>query len=379
MTHLRHTERAAFTLVELLVVIAIIGVLIGLLIPAVQAAREAARRMQCTNNLKQLALACQSYHDASKTSFPAGAVSVMASDGVARRISAFLPLLPHFEQGPLYEQIMQENYLLDFNSDAPSATTLTTTLAPFLCPSDSAGENNQGGQARINYRACYGDFPIHTANMEGKKQGALGASKTSICNADRGAFAPQQWNGIKGFSDGISNPILMSERAINDGYTRDTKVGYVTSGTSLDVKYENQVVETTKGATTAVDDCMALAGKGEIAESVSDADLGEWSGLRWSDGACVYTGFMTILPPNAPSCLAVNAPTSGGLIAPTSYHNGGVNCAMADGSVTFISDSIDYTSTNSNPDPKIGHNSFTEYGKSYHGVWGAMGTRAAND
>ena len=379
MPHNRPTLRAAFTLVELLVVIAIIGVLIGLLIPAVQAARESARRMQCTNNLKQLALACQNYHDSSKTSFPAGAVSVKASDGIARRTSGFLALLPFIEQSALYEQIMRENYLLDFNSDAPSSTLLTSTLSFLLCPSDSAGFAEQGGQARVNYRQCYGDFPIHTANMDGEKPGALGASKFTICNADRGAFAPQQWNGIKGFSDGISKTILMSERAIYDGDARDKKVGYVTSGTSLDVKYENQVVETIKGASTAVDDCVALANGGNIAESVADGSLGAWSGLRWSDGACAYTGFMTILPPNAPSCLAVDAPTSGGLIAPTSSHNGGVNCAMADGSVTFVSDSVDYVNTNGNPDPKIGYNSFTEYGKSYHGVWGAMGTRAAND
>ena len=84
---------------------------------------------------------------------------------------------------------------------------------------------------------------------------------------------------------------------------------------------------------------------------------------------------MTILPPNAPSCLAANEPTSGGIIAPSSYHVGGVNAAMADGSVRFISDSIDYGKA----DPTNGYNSFILDGKSSYGVWGAMGTRAGGD
>ena len=370
-------KRNAFTLVELLVVIAIIGILIGLLLPAVQMAREAARRAQCTNKLKQLGLACLNYHESAKKCFPAGALSVPASDKISRRISGFIPLLPFMEQEALFNNIMTENFLLDFNSDAPSSNLLTTQLADLLCPSDGAG-TTVGGQAKTNYRLCYGDFPTHFSNMAGTT-GALGSSKTTICNADRGAFASQQWNGLKGFSDGTSNTIMMSEKLISDGDTRDKKIGFATSGTSLDAKYENQVVETIKGAVTPVDDCMGLASGSNYADSVSDSSLGGWSGTRWTDGAGVFTGFMTILPPNAPSCLAANNESSGGLISASSSHSGGVNCLMADGSVRFVSETIDYTGTNGNPDPKIGHNSFTEYGKSYHGVWGAMGTRAAND
>ena len=114
---------------------------------------------------------------------------------------------------------------------------------------------------------------------------------------------------------------------------------------------------------------MALAPKGRV-NNVSNLTLGYWSGWRWSDGACGYTGFMTILPPNALSCLAANEATSGGLIAPSSFHKGGVNCAMLDGSVRFVSDTIDAGSASSY---------VVCSGKSPFGVWGAMGSSAGGE
>ena len=104
------SRRDAFTLVELLVVIAIIGILIGLLLPAVQAAREAARRMQCTNNIKQIALACQNYHEAVKKAYPAGAFVARSGDDEFKRVSGFVPLCPYLEQSALYDQIAADSY-----------------------------------------------------------------------------------------------------------------------------------------------------------------------------------------------------------------------------------------------------------------------------
>ncbi len=95
--------RRGFTLVELLVVIAIIGILIALLLPAVQAAREAARRSQCTNNLKQIGLALHNYHDTYQT-FPAGSYYGDATQVFDRRGSILIRLLPFAEQQPLYEE-----------------------------------------------------------------------------------------------------------------------------------------------------------------------------------------------------------------------------------------------------------------------------------
>ncbi len=363
-----------FTLVELLVVIAIIGILIGLLLPAVQAAREAARKMQCSNNMKQLALACLNYHDAAKTSYVAGAFSVKSGDGEYKRVSGLVALCPYIEQTALYDQIVADSYNGAFNSDSPSESYLKTFVSAFACPSDGETDGSDG-QARSNYRFCYGDFPIHMSNMAGATCGALGASKTNICNACRGVFAPQQWMGVKAVTDGATNTIMFSERCICSEED-DVREGIATANTGLPANYLNTVYELTKGAVTPVDACMALADKKTYVDGVSPA---AYSGKRWADGAAVYTGFMTILPPNAPSCLSDATDCGGGLISASSNHHGGVNCAMADGSVRFISDTIDYTSTGGNADPKIGYNSFTEYGKSYHGVWGALGTKAAND
>src|SRR5262245_7342752 len=95
-------SRRGFTLIELLVVIAIIAVLIALLLPAVQAAREAARRAQCTNNLKQIALALHNYHDTT-LSFPPGGINDRGFLGTWWSWASFI--LPRLEQGPLYNSI----------------------------------------------------------------------------------------------------------------------------------------------------------------------------------------------------------------------------------------------------------------------------------
>jgi len=121
-------KRSAFTLVELLVVIAIIGVLVALLLPAIQAAREAARRSQCLNNLKQLGLAVQNYHDAKKL-VPVSARPVGLTN--AQRIAGFTHLLPYFEQANLRSQ-----FKLDKNwSHIDNRPIVNTTIPALLCPS----------------------------------------------------------------------------------------------------------------------------------------------------------------------------------------------------------------------------------------------------
>jgi prepilin-type N-terminal cleavage/methylation domain-containing protein len=136
-------RHSAFTLVELLVVIAIIGVLVALLLPAVQAAREAARRGQCLNNLKQLGLAVQNYHDAKKV-LPVSARPVGLTN--AQRIAGMTHLLPYFEQANL-----RNRFKLDKNwSHADNRETVNTTIQTLLCPSSPEDADRLDGVPETN-------------------------------------------------------------------------------------------------------------------------------------------------------------------------------------------------------------------------------------
>jgi prepilin-type N-terminal cleavage/methylation domain-containing protein len=133
-THKKKTLRFGFTLVELLVVIAIIGVLIAILLPAVQAAREAARRMSCSNKLKQIVISVHNYHDTCQT-FPAeGWSSEHQSSTIRRRTGVFCRLLPFIEQSALYDQVQ---WGVDSNSGNNIAVG-NTRLDGLLCPSSMA-------------------------------------------------------------------------------------------------------------------------------------------------------------------------------------------------------------------------------------------------
>ena len=141
--------RRGFTLVELLVVIAIIGILVALLLPAVQAAREAARRMQCSNNLKQFGIGLHNYHDTLKT-FPPGGLwytnNVNANNFQKNRGSLLFHLLPFVEQQPLYDTFDKNlpYAYQEFPNPRPNQSIyIASTIVPiYQCPSDDTSDQN---------------------------------------------------------------------------------------------------------------------------------------------------------------------------------------------------------------------------------------------
>ncbi len=199
--------RAAFTLVELLVVIAIIGILVGLLLPAVQAAREAARRMQCSNSIKQISLATMNYESAHRKFPMAGTVDVDFS--VQARI------LPFIEQGNL-------NNLLDyskpafsgpFNAKVPNplfAQAFATPVPIFLCPSDPAPATTTMlvGGAPITYGGLSYMFSYGSAT---------GVNYDWRWSTD-GIVSQNITKGFRDLTDGASNTVIVSEtvRSVGD-------------------------------------------------------------------------------------------------------------------------------------------------------------------
>jgi prepilin-type N-terminal cleavage/methylation domain-containing protein/prepilin-type processing-associated H-X9-DG protein len=209
--------RSGFTLIELLVVIAIIGVLIALLLPAVQSAREAARRVQCTNNLKQIGLALHGYHDQFNV-FPPGYLTLWGANaihGAPHPVSAdtgpgwsgFSQVLPQLEQGPLYASL---NMNLPCWSPANS-TGARTSLSVFLCPSSSVGDRtfevvNQGRTRLATFGRSH--YVLNAGSLNVWDQPF--ANLTSLAY---GPFFRNSATTVARVSDGLSNSVFVSEHS----------------------------------------------------------------------------------------------------------------------------------------------------------------------
>ncbi|MDO5553582.1 MAG: DUF1559 domain-containing protein [Planctomycetia bacterium] len=366
-----------FTLVELLVVIAIIGILIALLLPAVQAAREAARRMQCTNNLKQLALGMHNYHD-NNLAFPAGASPNRTSNSTTLRsiygkVGWAVWILPYIEQGPAYDNIIASTHGL--TGIAPAHKDLACyhiTVPPYLCPSDPNATHNTNESCRINYRASAGDI----WNVDNQVTNAK-YLRGLFFYCLTGAYA---YYNMKDIIDGTSNTVLLSETGIGSGeYGADTQKA-VNS-----VAFKSGVGSS---ATSTPRPCMNRLGTNKtltgLAGSKGDDSDGLWGvcGRAFQSGLIWATGFNTILPPNAPSCITEDqysrntSPVistfngSNPIMTASSYHSGGANAALADGSVRFIPDTIDCGDLDASP---------VTSGRSPYGVWGALGSKDGRD
>jgi prepilin-type N-terminal cleavage/methylation domain-containing protein/prepilin-type processing-associated H-X9-DG protein len=303
-----------FTLVELLVVIAIIGILVALLLPAVQAAREAARRMSCSNNLKQIALAAQNYHDTHKT-FPTEGIWYYGNlgnfqQGAQRNFSWLALTLPYLEQTALHGNI-------NFSVPAlagPNAAAMAADVPNMLCPSDEAWENKPGAPlapAGLSVTSYAGNSGWHdiTRDQDDPWNGFMPTTRTV------------NFSMIK---DGTSNTIAFGEVSTS-GYVLDLTVNpqgkYFRGGLGTPLRGQNRIVRAALVATQA--DGMALP----------DAD-GMVRNTGWNMRA--WTGPFVHKPTYA-SRFGMNTHGPGA----ASKHPGGAQFALADGSVRFISENIE--------------------------------------
>ena len=290
--------RSAFTLVELLVVIAIIGILVGLLLPAVQSAREAARRMSCSNNLKQIGLAMHNY-DNTYGRLPPSALGIRAG-GTSRQpvhnagLTAWVAILPFVEQAELFEKF-------DFNKDAWSpenAEASKLTPAVYLCPSMSLPDSGTEPQG-------YSSYAVSTGTKKYRNQMHDGAIVDAM-------------NVFRSERVGISlipeNESWMSWVEIDDISAADG-----TSSTLLAGEFGVQVRESAS---------LPFPYPGAEGESA-----GQWAvSYPYSSTASVFGTF------NANEISVLDVPSFESFRSP---HVSGVQFAISDGSVRFLTESVD--------------------------------------
>ncbi|MHC5540498.1 DUF1559 family PulG-like putative transporter [Singulisphaera rosea] len=309
-------SRRAFTLIELLVVIAIIAVLIALLLPAVQAAREAARRLQCVNNLKQIALASHNCLGANGA-FPQGITPAPAQS------STLVSLLPWMENVPIYQAF---NFSSNVTTSMDNFTARCASISSILCPSDpSTGVWPEPtpppglagiSMARSNYLANLG------------KSGWIYDKLNTIVKptAYCGVFAVGSATRDADIPDGTSNTALFAE----------IKRGANPSSNSLSVTITTPNIW---GATSAATNPNNLTPPAACNKPVLPTY--NFTGLQYQQGFLITTFYTHTVPPNytGRDCIGLTTLQQGHL-ASRSYHPGGVNVAFADGSVHFIKSTV---------------------------------------
>jgi prepilin-type N-terminal cleavage/methylation domain-containing protein/prepilin-type processing-associated H-X9-DG protein len=320
-------RRTAFTLIELLVVIAIIAVLIGLLLPAVQKVRETANRAKCANNLKQLALACHGYHDANLSMPYARKYDIWDTYCWMQLI------LPYLEQQPVYDRywtLPQTGYRTSYPGpngpigDLPQDHRLRearqAVIPPLLCPSDQGPMGNEMdttlyGFIRGNYRGCVGSGDMY-ANRTDFTNGPWGKGMFSVehgqsVDPDR----PVRTRGVRlaDVSDGTSSTLFFSEGIVPTVTWWGGPLGEAIYGNMGGSLFSASLTPNTSAPDRPIGPCP---------QNQRDPSYRE---------PCVSLGGNAWWTPSA----------QGAHVAARSRHPGGVNAALADGSVRFFANTID--------------------------------------
>jgi prepilin-type N-terminal cleavage/methylation domain-containing protein/prepilin-type processing-associated H-X9-DG protein len=325
----RESPARGFTLVELLVVIAIIGVLVALLLPAIQAAREAARRTQCANNMRQLALASIQYETARKH-FAAGAANELNIAGAAAqpndRLCWFHYALPYLEQKTLASGVLQHVKTASNGSALNYLPGLTAILSTAMCPSDPLGPKtltvgpalpplgsttgNPGQGFHGNFVACAGTSYFDAAAPSSPPylvERFAGKTTHEVARNLDGMYFCKSKVKHQDITDGTSRTLLMSELILAEDRTYNDL-----RGRYHNPAHGNAFYSTLNPPNSSVPDALAFC-------NVDSS------------------------PPEAPCISAINSATSAGQLqlAARSYHAGGVNVCYADGSETFLTDDVD--------------------------------------
>jgi prepilin-type N-terminal cleavage/methylation domain-containing protein/prepilin-type processing-associated H-X9-DG protein len=314
-------RRGGFTLVELLVVIAIIGILIALLLPAVQAARESARRTQCQNNLKQIALAALNYENNFKVFPPAvvngpsasaqGLDEYLISPGVWARHGTLSIFLPYMEQSQVLEIGTGFNYRLNWD-DPVNRPAASTRIRAYECPSSPSLPVIPAKPGTWDWSPAAADYmAVSRANSNTAVWSGLGLAMPATVNVNAVLTANRRTPASE-ILDGLSNTLMLGESAArHEGWALKTKFADATTWNQIRGAWAQETNNITCSGTVSPVTVPPFPTPGSIPKATTAAQ--------------------------APSALTVNAQNQGELYA---FHPGSCNVALGDGSVRSLSANI---------------------------------------